>query len=183
MTWRALAAAVLLMLATPGETSSPSSPSSPSSSPSTVSLGARVGLNGAFVLLPMAGVSAGLTSRFRFTDTFSLEPHVDGAMDQFFAIGFIQGQLGLPVVASGTSGGVRHHVGLGPLVGLGSFAGHVNGAESLTLLGGELLAGMDWAIAPSWDTRFQARLWVTSPVAQAMPLVGVMATFGVMYDL
>jgi hypothetical protein len=68
-------------------------------------------------------------------------------------------------------------------VGLGSLAGHVNGAEPFTLVGGELLAGMDWALAPSWDTRFQARLWVTSPIAPAMPLVGVMATFGVLYDL
>jgi len=160
----------------------PSSPSPAPSSPS-VALGARVGLNGAFLLLPMAGASAGLTGRFRVTETFSLEPHVDGVLDQFFLIGFMQGQLGLPLVASGTSEGVRHHLGLGPLVGHGSFVGHITDPKPLTLVGGEAVVGTARAIARSWDLRFQAPVWVRSPIDAASPFVGVVATLGVMYGL
>ena len=185
---RVLSVVVLLSAASgvhagePTPSSSPS-PSPSSSSSSSVALGARVGLNGAFLQLPLAGASAGLTGRFRVTETFSLEPHVDGVLDQFFLIGFMQGQLGLPLVASGTSEGVRHHLGLGPLVGHGSFVGHITDPKPLTLVGGEAVVGTDRAIAPSWDLRFQARVWVMSPIDAASPFVGVVATLGVMYGL
>lgn len=158
-------------------------PLASSPSPSLLSIGARVGLNGAVVQLPMAGVSAGLTSRVRFSDTFSLEPHVDGVLDQFFLMGFMQGQLGLPLVASGAWEGVRHHLGLGPLVGHGSVVGHINDPKPVTLVGGEGVVGTDWAVAPSWDMRFQARIWAMSPIDAAYPFVGVMATLGVMYGI
>lgn len=153
---------------------------------STISVGARAGLEGALILLPMAGVTAGVTTRVRFNDFVSIEPHVDGALDSLILIGFLHGQGGVPVVFSRATSDAEftQHVGFGPVIGHGILAGHVdNGVPPITMVGGELFVGVDWPIAHSLDARVQGRAWVASPIDQPVALIGMNLTVGLMYGL
>jgi hypothetical protein len=174
---------VLLSLASGVHAEEPT-PMPSESAPSVVSIGARGGVNAAFAGFPLVGLSAGLTGRLRFTELVSLEPHVDGVVDQFVLVAFVQGQIGAPVVLTLPTSDRQFstHVGAGPVVGSGILLGFTD-APRFTLVGGEAVGGVDWRMVPSLDLRFQARLWAMTPIDAAIPFVGAMATLGVMYGL